>query len=61
VIFVNADQIIYICIFISPYGDRNVPDWSHWMNGIPSEKDWLAAVDSFDALRARYEIPHMFG
>ncbi|KAF9932850.1 Pol I core factor CF [Linnemannia zychae] len=57
-----AIVIVVAKLIYGLYGNqRNVGNWEYWINGLPTEKEWLSSLDSFDALRIQSEIPHMQG
>ncbi|KAG0310341.1 Pol I core factor CF [Linnemannia gamsii] len=57
-----AITIVVAKLIYGLYGEkRNVKDWEYWINGLPTEKEWISSLDSFDALRRQCEIPYMHG
>ncbi|KAF9141212.1 jumonji domain-containing protein 6 [Mortierella sp. GBA39] len=57
-----AVTIVVAKLIFGLYGEkRNVKNWEYWINGLPTEKQWLSSLDSFDALRRQSEIPYMHG
>ncbi|KAG0288957.1 Pol I core factor CF [Linnemannia gamsii] len=57
-----AITVVVAKLIYGLYGEkRNVKDWEYWINGLPTEKEWISSLDSFDALRRQSEIPQMHG
>ncbi|KAF9091788.1 Pol I core factor CF [Mortierella sp. GBA35] len=63
----DPDRAMAIVIFVAKliFGldgkDRGDVNQMSWTNCLPSEKEWMTSLNSFDALRSQSEIPGMFG
>ncbi|KAF9119971.1 Pol I core factor CF [Mortierella sp. 14UC] len=58
--YAMAITVVVAKLVYGLYGEsRNVKDWQYWINSLPTEKEWITSLDSFDAVRTQSEIPHM--